>query len=119
MASDKSMYWLAAGVLALGIGTRYGHDNSPNQWAVCAFQRTTGIFDRVTDRINSQVERNVMVLNDRQSCANDRAAAAVARAQARATEVMARREAANARVQAAIARINSRVMRIEVSDDSE
>ena len=117
MASDKSMYWLAAVVLALGIGTRYGHGNTPSEWAGCAFHRTTEILDRVTDRASSQAERTALALNDRESCANDRAAAAVARAQAKAVEIIARREAATARVHAALARIDTGVTRVQIDGD--
>lgn len=119
MASDKSMYWLAAGVLALGIGTRYGHGNTPNAWAACAFSRSTEILNRVSDRASSQAERAVFVTTDRQDCANARAQEVMARAEARAAEAMARREAAAARVHAALARIDSKVGRIEIDDDSE
>ena len=109
MASDKSMYWLAAAVLALGVSTRYGH--SADSWAACPFQRATSVMDNVADRVLSQAQRNVnvMVLSDRQICANDRAAAAA--------QVIARREAVNARVQAALTRVDHRVLRID--DDSE
>jgi hypothetical protein len=119
MASEKSMYWLAAIVLVMGIGTRYGHGNKPNAWAAGVFHRSTDVLGRTVHGVSSHADRTVMVLNDRQICANDRAAAAVARAQARAVEVMSRREAAEARVQAALARIDSKVMRIRIEPDSE
>src|SRR6476660_9251380 len=107
MASDKSMYWLAAGVLALGIGTRYGHSDAPNAWVACAFNRTSEILNRFSDRAVS-----------RQNCVNARAQEVMARVQARSAEVMARREA-TARVQAALARIDGKVASIEIDDDSE
>jgi hypothetical protein len=119
MASEKSMYWLAAIVLVLGIGTRYGHGNKPSEWAACVFHRSSNVIGRAAQGVSGQADRTVLVLNDRQICANDRAAAAVARAQARAVEAMARREAAQARVQAALARIDSKVMRIQIDPDSE
>jgi hypothetical protein len=119
MASDKSMYWLAAGVLALGIGSRYGHGDTPNEWVACAIHHTTEILDRATDRVGSQAERTVAVLSDHQNSANDRAEAALARAQARAAQLMARREAATSRMHAALARIDSGVTRVQIDDDSE
>jgi hypothetical protein len=119
MASDKSMYWLAAGVLALGISTRYGHGNPTNSWVACAFNRTTEILNRVSDRADSGVDRAVYVAVSRQDCANARAQEVMDRVQARSAELMARREAASARVHAALARIDSRVGRIEIDDDSE
>ena len=119
MASDKSMYWLAAGVLALGIGTRYGHGNTTNAWVACAFNRTTEILNRVSDRADSRVERAVYVAVNRQDCAQARAQEVMARVQARSAEVIARREAATARVHAALARIDSNLGSLESDDDSE
>lgn len=116
MASDKSMYWLAAVVLAFGLGTRYGHGNSANEWIACAFSRTTHILDGLSDQTSAQAERAVVVMEDHGDCLNDRAGAIVARAQARAEAMIARREAASTRVQAALARVDDNVMRIEIED---
>lgn len=118
MASDKSMYWLAAGVLALGIGARYGHSDTPNAWVACAFNRTSEILNRVSDRADSRVDRAVYVAVSRQNCVNARAQEVMARVQARSAEVMARREA-TARVQAALARMDGKAASIEIDDDSE
>ena len=107
MASDKSMYWLAAGVLALGVGTRYGHGNTTNAWVACAFNRTTEILNQVSDRADSGVDRAVYVAVGRQNCAKVRAQQVMDRVQARSVEVMARRQAATARVRAAMARIDN------------
>lgn len=119
MASDKSMYWLAAGVLAVGIGTRYGHENSPNEWVACAVNRTTEILNRVSERASSQAERTVLVVADGQDFAPARVQDAMARAEARAAQVMACRQATSARVHAALARIDSPGAGIEIVDDSE
>lgn len=119
MASDKSMYWLAAGVLALGIGARYGHSSTTNERLACAFSRTTRILDRARESASSQAKRTVLVLSDREIPANDRAKAAMDRAEARAAEIMARQEEATARMHAALARIDGKVTRIQIDDDSD
>jgi hypothetical protein len=117
MASDKSMYWLAAGVLALGIGTRYGRGPNGNEWVACAVDRTSEILNRVTDRASSQAERSVMLMNDHQIEMNDRAAAAMVRVQCSMAEVSARQAAAEARMRAAMARVDNRMVRVQLGQD--
>jgi hypothetical protein len=119
MASDKSMYWVAAGVLALGIGTRYGHSHTTNEWMACAISRAAQMVDRGTDRANRQAERAVLVLSAHENSANDRVQAAMGCAEARAAEIMARREKATARMHAALARIDGKVSRIQIEADAE
>jgi hypothetical protein len=119
MASDKSMYWLAAVVLAFGIGSRYGHGTSPNAWVACARERSSEILHQVTSRPKVQSERTFMVVNrDLEVAADERAEdrldAAITRAQCRAAAMAARREAVKARMQAALVRVDDNVMRISI-----
>ena len=90
----------------------------PNAWPACAFNRTSEILNRVSDRADTRVDRAVYVAVSRQNCVNARAQEVMARVEARSDEVMARREA-TARVQAALARMDGKVVSIEIDDDSE
>ncbi len=115
MTSEKSLYWLAIVVIALGLGTRYG--KSDKDWVACVVDRTSNAVDRVTDHASSGVEGVVVRLNDRQECVNDRVQAAVDRVQARIEKQQAMSEARAARVNAIVTRVNSKVAKIDIEND--
>lgn len=111
MASEKSLYWIALGIFALGVV------NGPaRQIAAVPEQLTahlTQMAENVSGRLAGRVETASLIFDDREASFCDRTQPAAARAEARiacAQAAVARRQAALDRVQAVRIRTMNRVV---------
>ncbi len=79
--SDKAWYWLACGVLALGITNNLATRNVdlPTRMA----DRAAQVADRLSSRFTGDLERVAWVLGSKSARVSDRAQVAVDRSQAR------------------------------------
>jgi hypothetical protein len=74
MTSNRAWYWMAAGVLALGLNGAY--QDGEFSWAHCLVDRSMGLFQRISDHGREFVAMAEIMLG-RMPEARDRAQAAV------------------------------------------
>ena len=113
MLSDKALYILAVGVLAVGVGHRYSTQlNHSSELAQCAISRVEQMASHASTRLASYVEARSDRFSGREDRVDARLQAAIDRAQARVDRMQAvveRRNAEVVRVNMAVAKVNARV----------
>ena len=117
--SDKAWYWLACGVLALGITNNLAtrHVDLPSRLA----DRASQVADRLSGRFASDLERVAWVLGSKSARVTDRAQLAVDRSQARLDCLSAqldRHQAEMERLQAQAGELAITRMNVRVSDSA-
>jgi len=115
MVSDKALYMLAVGVLAVGVGQRY--TNEGRAWAQCALHEVQHITRQASTEALAYLGNNRPVPGGREVRVDERVQLAVARVQARVDRAQAkidRRSAQIARATAALSRVNARMADINV-----
>jgi len=90
MNSEKGLYWIAAGVLALGVGNSL--INKKVEWIACRADRISAVVERVSDRAAESADRALAMAD----AAFGRGESRVARTQAKLACAQARLSRAQA-----------------------
>ncbi len=113
MAFEKVFYWMALGLLVLGVYSNLAKQDSV--WVRQFIQQPVQLADAISCRVADHAQILVSMLDDRSSSIDQPIQIRVARAQARAAGVNAAVRRGNlrlARVNAAMARYNANAVRL-------